>query len=102
MIRLCESSLALLLIMMQNVFRIWLFWNSSKNSITEPPLTMRFCKRNLIAMVENYTFDFGDYPNHTQAVERMVKLVTLSSLKHIGHEKRHYFILNSLNALKQA
>lgn len=77
-------------------------WNSFKNSIKEPPLTMRFCKRNLIAMVKNNTFDFGDYPNHTQAVERMVKLVTLSSLKHIGHEKRQYFILNILNALKQA
>lgn len=81
-------------------FKDLVYWNSLSNSITEPPLTLRYSKRILLAIVENNAFDFCDYPNHTQAVKRMVKLVTQSSLKYVSHE-RHYFILNSLNAFKK-
>jgi hypothetical protein len=75
-------------------------WNDISNSITEPPLTLRYSKRDLLNIVEKNTPDFCEYPNHTQAVERMVKLVTQSSLMYASHDKRHYFILNSLKALK--
>ena len=73
--------------------------NRLKAQITEPPLTMSFSYHDLkCALRANKILPIPDIPNNTQAVERMVKLVTEASSKVLGHENRHYFILNSLHS----
>ena len=42
-----------------------------------------------------------DYPNHTQAVERAVKLTTEAAEKVVGFEQRHGMICQRIKARKQ-
>lgn len=62
---------------------------SQINSITESPLTMS------IPLDQLTNFPIPDYPGHTQAAERCIKLVTDASQKVIGKEKRHGCIVNT-------
>ena len=63
-------------------------WQGSK--VTEPPLTENMTDED----IENHIFQttkitFENFPCHTQAVERLIKEVTDSSLKVCGSEARN-------------
>lgn len=66
-------------------------WASVK--LYEPPLTFNI--HNIEELVKNGSFErgkFDDFPCHTQAVERMVKVVTESSAAVCGEDSRDGFI----------
>ena len=72
-----------------------------KEMITEPPLTMSFSKKELLQSVKlNKILIFPDIPNHTQGVERMIKMVTLASKTVFDERKRHFHILQTLKSRK--
>ena len=56
---------------------------------------------DLALSIDNEKWEFFDYPNHTQAVERTVKLVTEASSKVYGYENRNAYIKTTLESRKQ-
>ena len=59
-----------------------------KEIITEPPLTMCYSRKQLLNSVKlRQILPFPDIPNHTQGVERMIKLVTEASKTVHDHKK---------------
>lgn len=66
--------------------------------ITEPPLTKHFSNAELQRLVDEgdnsdeWNYSGFKLPNHTQAVERCVKVVTETCLKVSGEEKRDGYI----------
>lgn len=57
-------------------------------SVTSPPALSHISSEELLLSVDNIHWDFNNFPNHTQAVERIIKLVTDVSSKHFGFENR--------------
>ena len=59
---------------------------------TEPPLTMDLSLDNIIGIIRN-RLELPRYPNHTQDVERMVRVVTEVAPRRAGYNARHRFAL---------
>lgn len=77
-------------------------WSSSNNKISEPPLTMELTSEELLEIVKNPE-KYGssvNFPCHTQAVERTVKLVTEASSAVCGFQKRDAWIKTTINSRK--
>lgn len=69
--------------------------NWQDHQITEPPLTLNISNEFLENIVENGLsthHNIKDFPCHTQAVERCIKLVTDASSSVCGENKRDGFI----------
>lgn len=70
--------------------------------VTSPPVLREISSRELLKMVEDERpmngWDFIEFPSHTQAVERMVKLVTEASGKAVGPQNRDRFIRATLES----
>ena len=64
-------------------------WESAK--LTEPPFTLDFKEADLFAIKEA-PLEVPNYPCHTQAVERAIKLVSEASAAVVGQEAREGFI----------
>jgi len=64
-------------------------------AITEPPLTQQLSDDDLLDIIAS-PLEVPPYPVHSQTVERMVKVVTEASLKVIGEEARHGYIVAKL------
>ena len=58
---------------------------------TEPPLTIDFGLETIMSAFQNPLI-LLHYPNHTQAVERMVRVVTEVATQRAGYTGRHRFI----------
>ena len=70
-------------------------WETSQ--LSEPPLTLILTNDQLIA-IKDTSFEVPDYPCHTQAVERAVRLVSEASGSVIGQEARDGFIRQRMQA----
>ena len=57
---------------------------------TEPPLTMSLSDDTILSAFETPLI-LDNYPNHTQAVERTVPVVTESCLQKVGYTARHRY-----------
>ena len=69
--------------------------NWQESPITEPPLTKNISDEDLkllVASGDTPVVDFPQFPCHTQAVERCVKLVTEASAAVCGAPARDGFI----------
>lgn len=53
-------------------------WQDTK--VTEPPMTMHLSDADVTDIRTGKFFVHEKFPNHTQAVERVIKLVTETSL----------------------
>lgn len=74
-----------------------------QDDITEPPLTKDLSEREieeLIKLQKAYQ-GLSDIPCHTQAVERLIKLVTEASEKVCGEERRDGYIRTTLASRKK-
>lgn len=69
-------------------------------TVTEPPLTRDIPNETLKEMILNNINEINilQYPCHTQAVERCVKLVTEASASVCGPESRDGFILARISS----
>ena len=67
--------------------------------LTEPPLTLDLNEAELLAIKET-PFKVPNYPCHTQAVERGVKLVSEASAAVIGQEAQEGFICQRIKERK--
>ena len=65
----------------------------------KPPLTMRLSDDQIKAF-EKTPLSIPDYPLHTQAVERAVKLTTEAASKVVGFEQRHGMICPRIKVRK--
>ena len=63
---------------------------------TEPPLTMSLSDAVILSALEK-PLTLASYPNHTQTVERTVKVVTESCLQKVGYSGRHRYLRNILS-----
>lgn len=68
----------------------------AKERITEPPMTMKYSDTEISS--GGYLLQIKEYPCHSQAVERCVKLVTEASLSVCGPEARDGFIRTRIKA----
>lgn len=71
----------------------------SKCRLSPPPMMRKLTTETISTYLTNKTlpeFEFMNFPCHTQAVERCVKLVTEASDKVCGHENRDGFIRTTL------
>jgi hypothetical protein len=79
--------------------------NWKNTVVTEPPLTLTLADHDISEnIMSRKTFEHEDFPNHTQAVERVIKLVTDASLAVCGPESRDGWIrarLASRNRMPQ-
>ena len=77
-------------------FHSMIDWQQCNRS--EPPLTMDVsCEcLQLLVTTGDKIIALPDLPNHTQAVERMIKLVTATSAEVISHEERDRMIRSRL------
>ena len=64
---------------------------------TEPPLTRDLPESKILSALSEPLI-LPPYPNHTQAVERMVKVVTESCSKRVGYTVWHRLILKLLES----
>jgi hypothetical protein len=70
-----------------------------RDAITEPPLTKHLTTADLKhALLTGEELAFAELPNHTQSVERTVKLVTETAAKYFGHDRRHGAIATTMKA----
>lgn len=72
-------------------------WANCK--LSPPPMMESLTTDTISSVLQNKTlpeFDFIDFPNHTQAVERCVKLVTESADKVCGQKNRDGYIRATL------
>lgn len=66
-------------------------WRS--HSVTEPPVTRHFTTEEIQALISSgEKINAIKFPSHTQAVERLIKLVTDASDAVIGEDRRDGFI----------
>jgi hypothetical protein len=63
----------------------------SKEPCTEPPLTIEF-DLDIIMSAFQAPFILLPYPNNTQAVEHMVRVVTEVASQRAGYTGRHRYI----------
>lgn len=76
-------------------------WNTIK--ISSPPLLRSVSNEDIKSFIqsgERPDWDIKDFPCHTQAVERCVKLVTEASLKLCGPQSRDGYIRTTLKSRK--
>ena len=73
-------------------------WEAEK--LSEPPLTMSLTNEQLTA-IQDSPLRVPDYPCHTQAVERAVRLVTEASASVIGKDARDGFIRQRIQSRKE-
>ena len=73
----------------QNYFDL-IDWNSTVS--TEPPVTMDLSLDEILGIMRE-PFILPKYPNHTQEVERMVRVVTEVAPRKAGYDARHRAIL---------
>jgi hypothetical protein len=66
---------------------------------TEPPVTMDLSLETVMDAIRE-PLRLPDYPNNTQAVERMVRVVTEVATKRAGYNGRHTMILQLLHSRK--
>ena len=64
----------------------------SSQPCTELPLTLDLTKATLLAVIEE-PYLLPNYPSHTQAVERKVRVVTEAATKRVTQSSRHQLIL---------
>ena len=69
-------------------------------TITSPPILSNISSIELQSSIDKEKWEFFNYPNHTQAVERTVKLVTEASSKVYGYENRHTYLKVTLDSRK--
>ncbi|GBL96350.1 hypothetical protein AVEN_238708-1 [Araneus ventricosus] len=73
--------------------------------VTSPPALRQIGCHKLLKMIQDDVpmdgWDFINFPSHTQAVERIVKLVTEASRKRVGPQNRDGFIRATLESRKQ-
>ncbi|GBM78721.1 hypothetical protein AVEN_243988-1 [Araneus ventricosus] len=73
--------------------------------VTPPPFLRQISPRVLLKMIQDYVpmdgWDFIKFPSHTQAVQRVVKLVTEASRKRVGPQNRDGFIRATLESRTQ-
>ena len=67
---------------------------------SEPPMTMSFTKEEILGFVDKPMI-VPDYPCHTQAVERTIKLVTEAASSVIGQEARDGFMRQKIKSRKE-
>ena len=67
---------------------------------TEPPVT-RDLPDEVILSALTAPLILPAFPNNTQGVERMVRVVTLAAVKRAGHAARHRLILHLLQSRKR-
>lgn len=74
-----------------------------QDDITEPPLTKDISETQLEELIKSQEAYQGltDLPCHTQAVERLIKLVTEASEKVCGEERRDGYIRTTLASRKK-
>ena len=70
-------------------------WQSVQ--ITSPPLLQHLSNQDILNAVEFPLNNLYQYPCHTQAVERVIQVVTQASSTVWGHDERHGQILNTLS-----
>ena len=70
------------------------------SNATPPPVLSDISSVELILATDNKHWDFFDYPNHTQAVERTVKLVTEKSSRVCDQQNRNKNIRCTLRSRK--
>lgn len=72
--------------------------------VTSPPVLREISSQELLKMIQNGVpmdcWDFIKFPSHTQAVERIIKLVTAASGKTVGQQNRDRFIRATLQSRK--
>ena len=73
-------------------------WNSEP--CTEPPLTMEYSAEEIFECIGS-PLTLPNYPNHTQAVERMVRVVCEVASKRVGYLARHRQILQKLESRRK-
>ena len=64
----------------------------SSQPCTEPPLTLDLTKATLLAVIEE-PYLLPNYPSHTKAVEKKVRVVTKSTIKRVTQSSWHQLIL---------
>ncbi|GBM39533.1 hypothetical protein AVEN_270715-1 [Araneus ventricosus] len=73
--------------------------------VTPPPVLRQISSHELLKMIQGDVpmdgWDFIKFPSLTQAVERIVKLVTEASRKRVGPQNRDGFIRVTLESRKQ-
>ena len=67
---------------------------------TEPPVTRDLPDETILSAL-TAPLILPAFPNNTQSVERMVRVVTLASTKRAGHAARHRLILQLLQSRKR-
>ena len=74
-----------------------------QNIITEPPATMRISDEHLKELIfsKEKPSSIPEFPCHTQAVERVIKLVTEASNAVIGKGNREGFIKTRIEGRKR-
>ncbi|GBO29190.1 hypothetical protein AVEN_37073-1 [Araneus ventricosus] len=69
--------------------------------VTSPPVLKQISSHELLKMIQNDVpmdgWDFIKFSSHTQAVQRIVKLVTEASRKRVGPQNRDRFIRDPEN-----
>ena len=71
--------------------------------VTEPPATKKLSTEDIITLVNTKELPklIPDFPCHTQAVERLIKLVTEASTSVVGNEARDGYIRNKIEGRKK-
>ncbi|GBM19543.1 hypothetical protein AVEN_108011-1 [Araneus ventricosus] len=74
-------------------------------NVTTPTGLRQINSHELLKMIQDNVrmdgWDFSKFSSHTQAVERIVKLVTEASRKRVGQQNRDEFIRAALESRKQ-
>ncbi|GBM37225.1 hypothetical protein AVEN_14989-1 [Araneus ventricosus] len=73
-------------------------------NVTPPTILRHISSQELLKMIQDDVpmdgWDFIKFPSHTQAIERIVKLITEASRKRVGLQKRDLFIRATLESRK--
>ena len=80
-----------------------LYWERDHQR-TEPSITMVICKEELCACIRDgkkLDEKLYDFPCHTQAVERCIKLVTEASCKVYGKDTRNGFVRETIESRRK-
>ncbi|GBL87752.1 hypothetical protein AVEN_262249-1, partial [Araneus ventricosus] len=74
-------------------------------NVTPPTVLRHISSHEHLKMIQDDVpmdvWDFIKFLSHTQAVERIVKLVTEASRKRVGQQNRDRFIIATLESIKQ-
>ena len=71
--------------------------------VTEPPATKKISTEDITSLINTKELPklIPDFPCHTQAVERLIKLVTEASTSVVGNEARDGYIRNRIQGRKK-